>query len=58
VLKSSGAEILLFDVAPPFAALSLRKTAEIGWHPVSFLGSASASIANALRPAGLQNSLV
>lgn len=56
VLKSSGADIVLFDVAPPFAALALRKIAELGWYPVTFLDNASASIARALRPAGLRNS--
>jgi ABC-type branched-subunit amino acid transport system substrate-binding protein len=56
VLKRSGAEIVLFDVAPPFAALALRKIAELGWYPVKVLDNASASIAHALRPAGLQNS--
>jgi branched-chain amino acid transport system substrate-binding protein len=55
VLKSSGAEILVFDVAPAVAARALRKTAELDWRPVYLLGNASASIANALRPAGLQN---
>jgi hypothetical protein len=31
--------------------------AEIGWQPVFLLDNASASIANALRPAGLENSI-
>jgi branched-chain amino acid transport system substrate-binding protein len=56
VLKNSGADILLLDVAPAFAARALRKIAELDWHPVILLDNASASIANALRPAGLQNS--
>src|SRR6266404_1453662 len=55
VLKSSGAEILLLDVAPAVAARALRKIAELDWRPVYLLDNASASIANALRPAGLQN---
>ena len=55
VLKNSGADILLLDVAPAFAARTLRKIAELDWHPVILLDNASASIANALRPAGLQN---
>lgn len=56
VLKSSGAEILVFDLAPAVAAQALRKIAELDWRPVSFLADASASIASTLRPAGLQNS--
>jgi branched-chain amino acid transport system substrate-binding protein len=56
-LQSSGAEILIFDGAPAVAALALRRMADIDWHPVFLLDNASASIANALRPAGLQNSI-
>ena len=56
VLKSSGAEILVFDLAPAVAAQALRKMAELDWRPVYLLVNASASIASTLRPAGLQNS--
>jgi branched-chain amino acid transport system substrate-binding protein len=56
VLKNSRAEILLLDVAPAFAAQAIRKIAEFDWHPAILLDNASASIASALRPAGLQNS--
>src|SRR3981189_93995 len=45
----------MIDVAPAVAARALRKTAELDWRPVHLLDNASASIANALRPAGLQN---
>ncbi|WP_407176237.1 ABC transporter substrate-binding protein [Bradyrhizobium sp. STM 3562] len=57
VLQSSGAEIVLLDVAPPIAALAIRRMNDIGWHPVLLLDNASASIANALRPGGLENSI-
>ena len=57
LLKDSGAEILLFDGAPAIAALAIRRMAEINWHPVFLLDNTSASIANALRPAGLENSI-
>jgi branched-chain amino acid transport system substrate-binding protein len=57
VLQASGAQILVFDGAPAVAALALRRMAEIDWHPVFLLDNASASIANALRPAGLENSI-
>src|SRR5258708_34184430 len=49
--------MLRFSGAPAMAALSLRRLAEIDWHPVLVLNNASASIANALRPAGLQNAI-
>ncbi|SDT59197.1 ABC transporter substrate-binding protein [Bradyrhizobium canariense] len=57
LLQSSGAEILIFDGAPAVAALAIRRMNDIDWHPVFLLDNASASIANALRPAGLENSI-
>jgi branched-chain amino acid transport system substrate-binding protein len=57
LLKDSGAEILLFDGAPAIAALAIRRMSELDWHPVFLLDNTSASIANALRPAGLENSI-
>jgi branched-chain amino acid transport system substrate-binding protein len=56
-LRDSGAEIVLFDGAPAMAALAIRRMAELDWHPVFLLDNTSASIANALRPAGLENSI-
>ncbi|WGR91089.1 ABC transporter substrate-binding protein [Bradyrhizobium sp. ISRA443] len=57
ILKASGADILVFDGAPAIAARAIRSAADLDWHPVFILDNASASIASALRPAGLQNSL-
>jgi ABC-type branched-subunit amino acid transport system substrate-binding protein len=55
ILQASGAKILVFDGAPAIAALAIRRAADIGCHPVILLDNSSASIANGLRPAGLQN---
>jgi branched-chain amino acid transport system substrate-binding protein len=55
ILKRSGAEILVFAGTPAFAARVLRRAAELDWRPVILLANASASIASALRPAGLAN---
>jgi ABC-type branched-subunit amino acid transport system substrate-binding protein len=57
LLQSSGAEVVLLDAAPPMVARALRRMNDIGWHPVLLLDNASASIAQALRPAGLENSI-
>jgi len=57
LLQSSGAEIVLLDAAPPMVARTLRRMNDIGWHPVLLLDNASASIAQALRPAGLENAI-
>src|SRR3954447_18308563 len=56
ILKSSGAEVLVLNCAPPISARAIRRAAELDWHPVLLLVNAAASIANALRPAGLVNS--
>jgi branched-chain amino acid transport system substrate-binding protein len=57
LLQSSGAEVLVFDGSPAIAALAIRRMADIDWHPVFLLDNTSASIADALRPAGLENSI-
>ena len=57
ILKDSGADILVFNGAPAVAAQAIRRAAELDWHPVFVLDNASASIASALRPAGLENAI-
>ena len=57
ILKDSGADILVFNGSPSVAGRAIRKAAELDWHPVVLLNNASASIASALRPAGLQNAV-
>ena len=57
ILKNSGAEVLVLNCAPPISARAIRRAAELDWHPQLLLVNAAASIANALRPAGLQNSV-
>ena len=57
ILKNSGAEVLVLNCAPPISARAIRRAAEMDWHPVLVLVNAAASIANALRPAGLQNAV-
>jgi branched-chain amino acid transport system substrate-binding protein len=57
ILKASGAEVLVLNCAPPISARAIRRAAELDWHPVLVLVNAAASIANALRPAGLENAI-
>ena len=57
ILKASGADVLVLNCAPPISARAMRRAAEIDWHPVLLLVNAAASIANALRPAGLENAI-
>jgi branched-chain amino acid transport system substrate-binding protein len=57
ILKASGAEVLVLNCAPSISARAIRRAAELEWHPVLVLVNAAASIANALRPAGLENAI-
>jgi branched-chain amino acid transport system substrate-binding protein len=55
-LKASGAEIFFDVTTPKFAAMSIRRVAEIGWKPEHIISTVSESIAAVMEPAGLQNS--
>ena len=51
-LRASGANVLLNASSPKFAALAIRKTFDIDWHPTHFLVVTGSSIPTALAPAG------
>jgi branched-chain amino acid transport system substrate-binding protein len=51
-LKASGADVFVDFSTPKFAAQSIRKASEIGWHPMFFLNNVSASVGSVLKPAG------
>ena len=55
-LKDSGANVFFNISSPKFAAQAIRKAADIGWKPVSYLNNVSSSVASTLKPAGLENS--
>jgi branched-chain amino acid transport system substrate-binding protein len=57
ILKRSGADIFVFAGAPANAAQVIRIAADLNWHPIFILNDMAASIATALRPAGLENSV-
>jgi len=57
ILKQSGAEIFVFAGLPANAAKVIQRAAELNWHPVFILGRMASSIAEALKPAGLQNAV-
>jgi ABC-type branched-subunit amino acid transport system substrate-binding protein/TRAP-type uncharacterized transport system substrate-binding protein len=54
-LKASGADIFFDVTTPKFAAMAIRRTAELGWKPEHIISTVSESIAAVLQPAGLQN---
>ena len=56
ILKRAGADIFVFLGVPSTAAKVIQLAASLHWHPVFIVNDASASIANAMAPAGLENS--
>ena len=57
ILKRSGADVFVFAGVPANAAKAIRIASELGWHPVFLLNDVAASIAAALKPAGLDKSV-
>jgi branched-chain amino acid transport system substrate-binding protein len=54
-LKASGADIFFDVTTPKFAAMAIRRAAEIGWRPEHIISTVSESVAAVMIPAGLQN---
>lgn len=55
-LKAAGADTLFIMTTPKFGAQTVRKIAELGWKPLTYLSGVSTSIKTVLEPAGLDNS--
>jgi len=53
-LQASGADVFVDITTPKFAAQSIRKADEIGWHPLFILNNVSASVGSVLKPAGFK----
>jgi ABC-type branched-subunit amino acid transport system substrate-binding protein len=56
-LKSSGADVLYDASTPKFSAMSIRKTADLDWHPLHIIDSNGASVKPALESAGFDKSV-
>ena len=56
-LKGTGADVFVNITTPKFAAMAIRKAADIGWKPVQYLNNVSGSVGSVLQPAGLDNSV-
>jgi branched-chain amino acid transport system substrate-binding protein len=56
-LHAAGAEVLLTLATPKFATQSIRKVADMGWRPLHFLSSSSASVGAVMNPAGPDNGI-
>jgi branched-chain amino acid transport system substrate-binding protein len=53
-LQASGADTFINISTPKFAAQSIRKAFDLGWHPLQLLSYASASVSAVMRPAGVE----
>jgi branched-chain amino acid transport system substrate-binding protein len=56
-LQASGADLLYDASTPKFAALAVRKVADIDWHPIHIIDSNGSSVKPALQSAGLDKSV-
>ncbi|MBS0223295.1 MAG: ABC transporter substrate-binding protein [Proteobacteria bacterium] len=54
-LKDAGANVFFINAIPKFAAQAIRKAADIGWKPTTYLNNVSASVAATMKPAGFDN---
>jgi ABC-type branched-subunit amino acid transport system substrate-binding protein len=54
-IRTSGVDVFANFTTPKFAAMAIRKSAEMGWKPVHILHGISQSIETVLKPAGLEN---
>ena len=56
-LKSSGADLVYDASTPKFSAMSIRKIADMDWHPVHIIDSNGALVRPALSSAGFDKSV-
>jgi len=54
-IRTTGVDVFANFATPKFAAIGIRKAAEMGWKPLHILPGISLSIENVLKPAGLDN---
>ncbi|MFO1134451.1 MAG: ABC transporter substrate-binding protein [Rhodoblastus sp.] len=54
-LQASGADTFFNITTPKFAAMAIKKAAEMNWKPLHFLNNVSASVGAVLKPAGFEN---
>jgi branched-chain amino acid transport system substrate-binding protein len=56
-LKASSADVLLTAATPKFAAMTIKKLAEMNWKPMHFLTNVSISVGAVMTPAGAENGI-
>ena len=53
-MKNAGAEVIFNECTPKFAAMALKKIADLGWKPQIILPTVSNSVSAVLKPVGLE----
>jgi branched-chain amino acid transport system substrate-binding protein len=56
-LKATGCQALIAATLPPLAVQAISKVNEVGWKPMFFISSLSASVPMELLPAGMEGSV-
>ncbi len=56
-LKASGADTFVNVTTPKFAAMAIRKAAELGWTPLHYLNNVSSGARSVMLPAGPENGI-
>ena len=56
-LQGTGATALVTAATPKWAAQTIRKVAELNWHPLHFMTNVSVSVGAVIKPAGVQNAV-
>mgnify|MGYP000971958431 CR=1 FL=1 len=54
-MQAAGADTFMNITTPKFAAMAIKKAAELKWAPTHFLNNVSASVGAVLKPAGFEN---
>ncbi|WP_375763265.1 ABC transporter substrate-binding protein [Bradyrhizobium sp. Pha-3] len=54
-IKDAGADLFFIAATPKQAAQAIRKTAEMGWHPLRIVDMKATSVGSVLKPSGLEN---
>ena len=55
-LQAAGVDVFMNITTPKFAAMAIKKAAELKWQPMHFLNNVSASVGAVLKPAGFDAS--
>ena len=55
-LKAAGVDVFISVTTPKFAAQTIKKLAEIDWHPLHIVSNVSTSVGGVIKPAGFENS--